>query len=55
VNALHQTGNGDPQGRKGSCIVPRDLISEMAKAPGSTTMTGIPGQVVLSECTPVSG
>ena len=55
ANATTQTGNGDPNGRKGTCIVPGSLIRQVAKQPGSTKDGfggNAPGQLVSAQCTP---
>jgi hypothetical protein len=46
-NATTQTGNADPQGRKGgSCPVPGDTFSETAKLPGPNRADVSNGQLV---------
>ncbi|MYM54089.1 hypothetical protein [Thalassovita mangrovi] len=52
-NAYTQTGNGDPNGRKGTCIPPGSLFSQSAKEEGPNEYYGgPPGQGVKNECTP---
>jgi hypothetical protein len=55
-NATNQTGNGTPQGRKGSCVPPGSVFSDSAKLPGPNTLLGEhPGQAVKEFCTPGGG
>jgi hypothetical protein len=55
-NAFFQTGNGDPNGRKGVCIPPGSAFKGTAKLPGPNNDpigTGqSPGQVVQAQCDP---
>lgn len=50
-NAVEQTGNGSPQGRKGECLVPGVAIRQTAQGPGPNEIFGPPGQSVR-QCTP---
>ena len=53
-DAITQTGNGQPQGRKGhGCPVPGDTFSANAKDEGPSHIMGAPnGQFVKALCTP---
>lgn len=53
-NATSQTGNAQPQGRKGpGCPVPGDTFSANAKNEGPNHIMGVPnGQFVKTLCTP---
>jgi hypothetical protein len=55
-NASGQTGNGDPQGRKGECLVPGAFAIKLTTGePGPNTIFGPPGRVYVVPCTPASG
>jgi hypothetical protein len=53
-NASTQIGKGNPQGRKGSCVPPGDIISQFANDEGSVpdAFGTPPGETVDENCTP---